>query len=269
MIPALPSPLTRADRLLLATTKWLVPRREREEWLRSWQAELWYGSHRRASRPAPALSFGVIQDALWLRFDDLSHALTGTPSLCVLLLSSLLLLATIPAIIVAGSLHAFVLASLGCLSQIVAESSLVAIVSLATAVTSLEENLSGAHKLRLKARFFLFAKMVLILLLSWMLSTDLTWPIRPFLPFTALILQSLSFVIFGLLGLRWSSIDSALRCQHCLCSLASPARVGRPSWNFLEFNGTELVCKHGHGHLSVPEIETSWCQSSVWIATTT
>lgn len=98
-------------------------------------------------------------------------------------------------------------------------------------------------------------------------STSPSRRIRPFLPFTALILQSLSFVLFGLLGLRWSSLDSALRCQHCLCSLASPARVGRPSWNFLEFNGTELTCKHGHGHLSIPEIETSWHQSSVWIAT--
>lgn len=267
MIPALPTPLVRADRVLLAATQWLVPFREREDWLRSWQAELWHRSHQRTERPAPDLLFGVLQDALWLRVDTVSRAVTGTPSLCIFLLASLLLLATIPAIIIAGSLHAFVLVAVTSSTRIAAESSLVAFVSLATAVTSLEDNLSSPHRLRFKARLFLFAKMSFILLLSWMLSTDLTWPIHPYVPFTALILQSLSFVLFGLLGLRWSSLDSALRCQHCLCSLASPARVGRPSWNFLEFNGTELTCKHGHGHLSVPEIETSWHQSSVWIAT--
>jgi hypothetical protein len=40
--------------------------------------------------------------------------------------------------------------------------------------------------------------------------------------------------------------------------------VGRPSHNLLEWNGTELLCPDGHGHLSVPEMETSWCQSSRW-----
>ncbi len=266
MIPQLPSPLTRTDRLLLATTRWLVPAGEREDWERAWQAELWHRTHARRVDSAPGLSCGVIQDALWLRTETVSRAVTGTPSLCVLLLGSLLLLATIPAVIVAGSLRAFAELAVSTLPRIAAESSLVAFVSFATAVTSLEENLSTPRRLRLKARLFLMAKMVLILLLAWMLSADLTWPVRVFYPFTALILQSLSFVVFGLLGSRWSAIDSALRCQHCLCSLASPARVGRPSWNFLEFNGTELECKQGHGHLSVPEIETSWCQSSVWIA---
>jgi hypothetical protein len=266
MMPRLPSPLTRTDRLLLAVTRWVVPLHEREDWEQAWQAELWHKAHVRCAGSAPGLLSGVVQDALWLRTETVSRAVTGTPSLCVLLLTSLLVLATIPAIIVAGSLHGFVELAARMLPRIAAESSLVAFVSFATAVTSLEENLSTPHRLRLKARLFLMAKMVLILLLAWMLSTDVTWPVREFLPFTALILQSLSFVVFGLLGSRWSSIDSALRCQHCLCALASPARVGRPSWNFLEFNGTELECKHGHGHLSIPEIETSWCQSSMWIA---
>ncbi len=266
MIPELPSPLARTDRLLLATTRWMVPASEREDWERAWQAELWHRAHARAVDSAPGLLSGLIQDALWLRTETVSRAVTGTPSLCVLLLTSLLLVATIPAVIVAGTLHGFVELAMRTLPRIAAESSLVAFVSFATAVTSLEENLSTPHRLRLKARLFLMAKMVLVLLLAWMLSTDVTWPVLEFSPLTALVLQSLSFVVFGLLGSRWSSIDSALRCQHCLCSLASPARVGRPSWNFLEFNGTELECKQGHGHLSIPEIETSWCQSSMWIA---
>ncbi|HEV7136210.1 MAG TPA: hypothetical protein VGN43_06220 [Steroidobacteraceae bacterium] len=266
MIPELPSPLARTDRILLGATRWLVPGSEREDWERAWQAELWHRSHARNADAAPQLLCGVVQDALWLRTETVSRALTGTPSLCVLLLLSLLLLAIIPAIIAAGSLQAFAAIAMGTLPRIAVESSLVAFVSFATAVTSLEENLCTPYRLRFKARLFLIAKMVLILLLAWMVSMDLTWPVREFFPFTALILQSLMFVVFGLLGSRWSSIDSALRCQHCLCSLASPTRVGRPSWNLLEFNGTELECKQGHGHLSVPEMETSWRQSSVWVA---
>ena len=101
--------LPRADRLLLSVTRWLVPSADREDWLRSWQAELWHRSHLNAHRadliphretghPAPALFFGILQDALWLRTDTVSRALTGTPALCILLLASLLLLATIPAV---------------------------------------------------------------------------------------------------------------------------------------------------------------------------
>jgi hypothetical protein len=47
--------------------------------------------------------------------------------------------------------------------------------------------------------------------------------------------------------------------------MATPAGVGRPSHNLLEWNGTELTCRHGHGLLSVPEMETSWCRSSHWV----
>ena len=45
--------------------------------------------------------------------------------------------------------------------------------------------------------------------------------------------------------------------KHCLRPLAEPVRVGRPSLNFLEWNGTELLCTEGHGLLSIPEIESS------------
>lgn len=266
MIPALPSPLRRADRVLLVAAQWLVPTHVRKDWLRGWQAELWCGAHARKRDGAPGLLSGVIRDALWLRGDSVRQALTGTPFLCISMLMSLLLIATIPAIIAAGSLRGFLLIAAGSVTRIAVESSLVGFVSLAAGVTSLEQNLSGAQRLRLKARLFFFAKMVLVLLLAWMLSMDLAWPIHAFLPLTTLVLQSVTFVLLSLLGLRWSSLDSALRCQNCLCSLASPARVGRPSWNLLEFTGTELECKHGHGHLSIPEIETSWHQSSVWVA---
>ena len=47
--------------------------------------------------------------------------------------------------------------------------------------------------------------------------------------------------------------------------LALPARVGRPSRNLLEWNGSEMNCKRRHGLLSVSEMETSWCDAIRWI----
>ena len=75
----------------------------------------------------------------------------------------------------------------------------------------------------------------------------------------------LGVVPFALVALRWVFADQEQRCQQCLRALASPARVGRPTYNLLEWNGTEQVCKQGHGLLSVPEMESSWRQSSQWV----
>jgi hypothetical protein len=100
--------------------------------------------------------------------------------------------------------------------------------------------------------------------LAFLLSTNLCLPIHQGFPNTSDLLQVLCFVCFALLALRWAIRDQEQRCKHCLCSLTQPARVGRPSHNLLEWNGTALMCRYGHGQLSVPEIETSWCQSSEW-----
>ena len=58
----------------------------------------------------------------------------------------------------------------------------------------------------------------------------------------------------------------ALSVEQLNRSLASPTPVGRPSHNLLEWSGSELICKQGHGALSVPEMETSWCESSEWVS---
>ena len=58
---------------LLSIVGRLVPFHEREEWSRSWQAELWYmrqRSHHRHVSPLAGivdLSIGLMRDALWLR----------------------------------------------------------------------------------------------------------------------------------------------------------------------------------------------------------
>ena len=103
-------------------------------------------------------------------------------------------------------------------------------------------------------------------MLSALVSLDVCLPVEVQPCFATLPLELLFFVMTALLGLRWNLLDEQSRCRHCLRSLAPPRRIGRPSWNFLEYNGIELACRDGHGVLTVPELETSWCRSSAWIA---
>jgi hypothetical protein len=117
----------------------------------------------------------------------------------------------------------------------------------------------------IKRHFFFVLKTFEILLLAFLLSVDLCIPLHTLIPLTSDLLQLFAFVFFALLGLRWAIGDQEQRCKHCLRSLSTPARVGRPSHNLLEWNGTEQSCKHGHGLLSIPEMETSWCRSSRWV----
>jgi hypothetical protein len=49
--------------IVLRTFAWIVPRRDREDWLREWEAEL--GSRSRPLRLRPVI--GSFYDAAWLR----------------------------------------------------------------------------------------------------------------------------------------------------------------------------------------------------------
>ena len=146
------------------------------------------------------------------------------------------------------------------------EAVLVTLVGFATASRTVEHTSRTAPLSLLRAQAFQVAKVVLVLMTTFVLSTDVTAPIHAAHPFTAEIIQPQLFVFLALLGLRWNFQDQDNRCKHCLRALAMPSRVGRPTWNFLDFNGTEMSCRDGHGLLSIPEMETSWCRSSRWIA---
>lgn len=145
---------------------------------------------------------------------------------------------------------------------------LVVFVAFATASRRYVEQASLKRKLlRVKRCSFFAVKMIQVLLLAFLISADACAPVRGPLPGLADLLQLFWFVSLALLGLRWTFTDQELRCKHCLQSLEMPFRVGRPSHNLLEWNGSELSCKWGHGLLSIPEIETSWCRSSRWTGT--
>jgi hypothetical protein len=104
---------------------------------------------------------------------------------------------------------------------------------------------------------FLIAKIALVLPASYFLSLDLAH----FLPGVQI---PVSFAAL-LFGLRWVLRDQRKRCPVCLRVLTNPARVGQPSWNFLAWNGTELMCEAGHGLLHVPELTTSWFSTQRWL----
>jgi len=112
MSQPLPSPLPLLDRNLLGLVKRIVPCDEREEWFRTWQAELWHMHHRSRNHPgktlsvATDLSIGLTRDALWLRTDSWRRSFTGTPTLCLATLLGLCLVSTLVSLALSGSWHA-------------------------------------------------------------------------------------------------------------------------------------------------------------------
>jgi hypothetical protein len=261
------------ERNLLSVVRRLVPAHEREEWSRTWQAELWYmhqrSRHRHVSPLAGIvdLSIGLTRDALWLRTEKWRIGSSDTAMLCLASLLGLSLLSALVALALAGSWHSLDLYLRDELLRSLIAAPHVLFVLLATAPRR-HAGESGITRWRfwMKRQMFFLLKTLQVLLLAFLLSVDLCVPLHAAIPLTADLLQLFAFVLFALLGLRWAIGDQEQRCKHCLRSLTTPARVGRPSHNLLEWNGTELSCKHGHGLLSIPEMETSWCQSSRWIS---
>jgi hypothetical protein len=270
MSRALPTQLPRLDRTLLRAFARLVPAAERADWSRSWHAELWHLHHRRRARPSLAvmadISFGLLNDALWLRAEGYRRTFSGTAVLCLATLLGLCTVALFAALTLAGTRTSLTAYLLEHLLRTAYAAPLVIFVIFATAPRRHLQQRAPNHSLHwMKRQLFLVSKAALLLLLTFLLSADLSLPLHATGPNYADFLQLLSFVILSLLALRWCLADQETRCKHCLHALATPARVGRPSRNLLEWNGTELLCKHGHGLLSIPEMETSWCQSSQWI----
>lgn len=268
MIPPLPSPLLRADRMLLQVGLWLTPPDDRENWLRCWQAELWHRQHPRDVSTASAadLYAGLIRDALWLRGESWRIALSGTAALCLVMLFTLLLLTSLPLLVLTGSLHGLILFLGAAGPRFLCEAVLVTIVSFAHSSRYIEHVARAGTLSQLRSRVFQASKIAFVLAIAFALSTDICEPIKAAHYLLSEFFQTVGFVLLALFGLRWSFQDDNQRCKHCIRALASPARVGRPSWNFLDDNGTELLCTRGHGLLSIPEIETSWRRSSRWIA---
>ncbi|HEV2646684.1 MAG TPA: hypothetical protein VGU46_09995 [Acidobacteriaceae bacterium] len=264
MTPQDASLLPPSDRTLLRVVRHIVPQFEREEWTRVWHAELWHARHLgRNAGGATGLSIGLVRDALWLRMESWRRILHGTAALCLASLLGLLLVFTLVALAMNGDWHSMCVQLAGQFRLFLFEAPLVVLVNLG--ITS-RIDMERSSKSWLMRHSFLIAKMVLTLLLAFLSSADACQPVRIFSPILVDLLQTLLFTLLALGGLRWAFRDQDQRCKQCLRVLAMPASIGRPSHNLLEWTGTELACTRGHGMLSVPEMETSWCQSSRWIS---
>ena len=258
---------TSADCNLLRWVQALVPKVQREGWLRYWRAEL---LHMRTLRPAHGrrdLALGLILDAAWLRSESLRIQSQGDAGWCLMLLAGVAILAAIPAVIIAGSLEAFIHSLAFWLPSFIFGSLLVVVASHLTSAIPVQTP-ALPLTLRIKSCVFYAGKIALLLPITFLLSADLAAPLHPTTSFFAFMVQSLLFALLALVALQWAILDGILRCKHCLRPLAEPIRVGRPSHNFLEWNGTELLCAEGHGLLSLPEIETSSSQPSRWLSQT-
>ena len=260
------SPLPRNDELLLTTVKYAVPPADREEWLRTWHSELWHLHHgrRTRTRPAATLALGLTRDALWLRTEAIKRAFAGTATLCLASLASACLVPALAALLLSGSSQQLVAELAAPWHRFLCEGILVALVTFGTASRRHVDQTPGAL-LRLRRQTFFLLKASLILLLAFLVSADLYLPLHASFPLALEVSQTFFAAIFSITGLRWAFQDQDTRCKHCLQALQSPARIGRPSHNLLEWNGTEQVCRHGHGRLSLPEMETSWCRAGQWL----
>jgi hypothetical protein len=212
-------------------------------------------------------SIGLTRDALWLRTESWRRIFTGTAALCIASLLGLILAASVIVLAPHAGWRSLG-ASLGQqVHRALLSAPLIVFVAFASASSRhIERGPQSRGRFWIKQQAFFSAKAVQVLVLAFVLSVDICQPLHQAFPDTTDFFQIFWFVVFSLMGLRWAIQDQEQRCKHCLQSLATPARVGRPSHNLLEWNGTELSCKRGHGLLSVPEMETSWCQSSRWIA---
>ena len=250
----------------------LVPFAERADWRRSWHAELWHAHHPRSCRSACTMTdllIGVAADALWIRTESWKRRLRGTASLCLVMLVSSSMLALMIGAVMSGGWSALGAYVEGHISCSMVGSVLVVFVAFATSPPKPQEQSSTSKvTVLLRRQLFFGLKLLLVLLLAFLLSVDLSITLHRELPNTADLLQVLDYVVLALVGLRWALQDQELRCKRCLRMLTTPARVGRPSRNLLEWNGTELRCQWGHGLLSVPEMVTSWSGSSRWIERT-
>ena len=266
-------PLSPFDRHLLRTAGRIVPSADREEWRRSWYAELWHKRNRdhaavlSTAWSTADLSAGLVLDALWLRIESCRRSVHGTARLCVVSLSGLCLLAVLLGIALHGSLSAFFASFSGQIVRFLTAAPLVSLVTLAVAPSRpVEQRPPRRRAPRLRRQIFFAVKATLILLLTLLMSVNCCQPLSQPFPLITEFLEMLLFVFFALLGLRWNFQDQEQRCKDCLRTLSAPARVGRPSHNLLEWNGTEMTCVRGHGRLKIPELETSWCRSGMWMS---
>lgn len=243
-------------RAMLRVASWIVPGRQRGEWLKEWTAELCYALA--SGFDATAFCLGSFHDAAWLlgqqlraQAADLTH-LRG-PAHCLSVL---------------GGLAAFTLAvamalprlqdplwTRPVLSRVIL---IVASLIILPSATSIHFQVEIGTR-RLRNWMFLAAKLVLLVTIVCASMYDLSHLL------SRSGLEPHASLLGYVLALNWALSDQRRRCPDCLRLLTDPVRIGQPSGTLLDWYGTEFVCAKGHGVLYVPELlESSYCRSH-WV----
>ncbi len=268
------------DRWHLRLISALVPGPRRSLWLREWRAELWHLRHEDSAthtiletpRDCLSLAYGAVADACCLRIEWLQGAARGSAGYCLTILLLLCVLCASVVWYVAGSWHSLQRNLVGHFFGCFLFGGLPAIfVAAATALPRSRkchrERASVAERLPRNTRWFVFlgAKVSLTLLLGFLSSVVTILPLRYSAGRSADWAEVLMATVLVSIGLRWAFVDQDQRCPTCLRLLSEPARVGAPTHNLLDWNGTELACANGHGLLHVPEMRGSWCWFDLWV----
>ena len=237
-------------RVMLRSAAVLVPRDGRQEWLREWNAELWY-----VDRDRNAFCLGAYKDALWLRRNRERRPLLDAPLTCVSVL--VVLAATSGAINWSLSGFVPVPGTLGPFRVFLTMIGYSCLIMPATTRFSLGEYPEKGSSRKRWA--FLACKLLLVLASVYFAGAALTHVPRGG---TGVIVVLTSCI----LALRWTLADQRRRCPVCLGLLSHPVHVGQASRIFLGWDGTEFLCRKGHGLLHVPETPTSWYGTQRWLS---
>lgn len=263
--------------------QWLgmaVPAARREDWRREWRAELWQGGkHSNGCGQFKLLSLcrGMAADAAWLGLDGLRGSLLWNERRqsaggCLAELLALCGLSVLLEWALAGSWRgmesALVRHFLGCFLFVGVPGLFVALVTAALRPRKSQTRHRHAHAVlsaEVRWRLFLGAKVGLTVAAVFLGSAVVALAARRVMVFGADWLELLSTSLMLILSVKWALENQERRCQQCLRMLSRPTRVGMASRNFLEWNGTELICAEGHGLLHVAEMHGSWCWYDLWV----
>ena len=232
------------------------------------------GSKRAINHPAYDMAtkyitfcLGSFRDAAWLRRNNLKPAeprliRLESPARCLLFLATVAALSMffalrVPDITITPEMAKSLPRPPGYMfAMIITMASMIL-----PAITSLSLGEYPAGKYPLRRWMFLTAKIVLILPVVYFLCRCIYYQN---VSHQALQIPVHALLVACILTFRWILDDQRQRCPMCLRLLGHSANVGQPARNFLEWNGTELMCTRGHGLLHVPATPASWSGTQRW-----
>ncbi len=262
----------RFHRAILGSAALLVPGAEREEWFREWTSELWYllgGNHRNAHFSdlyVVRFCLGSFKDALWMWRNGSNR--TGnepirlrSPIRCVSLLVAVASITSLVALREAMlqppyTGRAFLLGQLVLIA--------VALLILPSTTTfGLGEYPPTPHSPSWAARprrwIFLLVKFALLVPIVFCGTLDFG------LIIASTGVEPHAMLVGYILAFRWMLIDQRRRCPVCLEVLTGPVHIGQSSHTVLDWYGTELMCRKGHGLMHVPDTPTCSFSTQRWI----